>query len=227
MEVWSPLCLKAQIFSCDESNWWDLHYASHGQTMALMETGGFQLLQLNWCSETCETCETSFFFSFTLPEGPYYSEDSSRYGYGGGMGFGCWASGSASALRAEIRTRLALERRVKAFMREHHMVFGGFLQQSSREGSGAIALPSCGWGSCKFCFPCGVCRRFPFEHALIFFRRFFQTFGSEWLRSPSPQVFPRSTAGTAGAAADYFDYNKRSEVSVVTWKSYGSSVESG
>lgn len=106
MEVWSPLCLKAQIFSCDERNWWDLHYASHGQTMALMETG------------------------------------------------------SASALRAEIRTRLALERRVKAFMREHHMVFGGFLQQSSREG-------------------------------------------------------------TAGAAADYFDYNKRSEVSVVTWKSYG------
>ena len=50
------------------------------------------------------------------------------------------------------------------------MVFGGCLQQSSREGSGA-ALPSCGWGSCKFC-PCGVCRRFPFEHALIFFRRF-------------------------------------------------------
>jgi hypothetical protein len=89
------------------------------------------------------------------------------------MGFGCWASGSASALRAEIRTRLALERRVKAFMREHHMVFGGFLQQSSREGSGAIALPSCGWGSCKFCFPCGVCRRFPFEHALIFFSQVF------------------------------------------------------
>ena len=61
------------------------------------------------------------------------------------MGFGCWA-GSAAALRAEIRTRLALERRVKAFMREHHMVFGGFLQQSAREGSGrAIAPPRSGW----------------------------------------------------------------------------------
>ena len=56
------------------------------------------------------------------------------------------------------------------------MVFGGFLQQSSREGSGA-ALPSCGWGSCKFC-PCGVCRRFPFEHALIFFSAGLKTFGS-------------------------------------------------
>ena len=39
MEVWRPICLKAHVFSCDEGNFWDLHYASHRQTMALMQTG--------------------------------------------------------------------------------------------------------------------------------------------------------------------------------------------
>lgn len=42
MELWRPVCL-AQTFSCNEGNWWDLHYASHGQTMALMQTGAW------WC----------------------------------------------------------------------------------------------------------------------------------------------------------------------------------
>lgn len=79
MEVWRPICLKAHVFSCDEGNFWDLHYASHRQTMALMQTG------------------------------------------------------AASAVRAEIRTRLRLERRVQDFMREHSEAFGAFLQTSGRE----------------------------------------------------------------------------------------------
>ena len=39
-------------------------------------------------------------------------------------------SGAAAAVRAEIRTRLRLERRVKAFMREHRQTFGSFFQRS-------------------------------------------------------------------------------------------------
>ena len=41
--VWRPICRNAHIFSCDENNFWDIHYASHRQTMALMQTGGLQL----------------------------------------------------------------------------------------------------------------------------------------------------------------------------------------
>ncbi|CAE7608976.1 unnamed protein product [Symbiodinium sp. CCMP2592] len=81
MEVWRPLCLEAKIFSCDDGNWWDFHYSSHRQTMALMQTG------------------------------------------------------AVSTMRAEIRTRLRLERRVKAFMSAHADSFGDLIQSSSREGA--------------------------------------------------------------------------------------------
>jgi len=37
--VWRPICRDAHVFSCDENNFWDIHYASHRQTMALMQTG--------------------------------------------------------------------------------------------------------------------------------------------------------------------------------------------
>ena len=60
--AWRPICHK---LSCDPSNFWDIHFASHAQTMSLAEVG------------------------------------------------------SATTVRAEVRKRLGLERRVKAFMVEH------------------------------------------------------------------------------------------------------------
>ena len=35
-EVWQPICRQ---LDCDPTNFWDLHLASHKQTMALVETG--------------------------------------------------------------------------------------------------------------------------------------------------------------------------------------------
>ena len=47
MDLWRPICLQAKVFSCDEFNWWDIHYASHQQTMALMQTGWSEDVPLN------------------------------------------------------------------------------------------------------------------------------------------------------------------------------------
>lgn len=58
MEVWRPVCLQA--FSCNEGNWWDLHYASHGQTMALMQTGAWWM--------TTKLFSTGVLLLFRTPE---------------------------------------------------------------------------------------------------------------------------------------------------------------
>ena len=80
-KLWAPICSHREHFSCDEMNFWDIHYFSHAQTVALMEAA------------------------------------------------------TASALRAEIRQRLALNRRVKSFMSEHAEVFGEYLEQRKRNFS--------------------------------------------------------------------------------------------
>jgi len=73
--AWRPLCHR---WSCDPENFWDIHYASHQQTVMLMQTD------------------------------------------------------SASTLRREIRQRLKLERRVRAFMVDRYEWFGSLMQSTER-----------------------------------------------------------------------------------------------
>ncbi|OLP90140.1 hypothetical protein AK812_SmicGene28307 [Symbiodinium microadriaticum] len=74
-DAWRPLCHR---WSCDPENFWDIHYASHQQTVMLIQTD------------------------------------------------------SASTLRREIRQRLKLERRVRAFMVDRYEWFGSLMQSTER-----------------------------------------------------------------------------------------------